>query len=609
MKPLLFCLIGLTLRAWPTLAQGAGSGTEIVRYENESSSARLEPVRMDDRPGLLVIFEGTADLHYYARSETAPAPGLQLKVEAAAAGVEFGPAEFPPWQPFLDSSGKNVEAYVGGFRVFVPIRNPAVDPPGPTDAAVRIRGLACTSQLCLPPFDKTLTATLDLGGAATWVQIAPPPGTAVERAAAPYGTTIYYYLLAVIAGISINIMPCVLPVLPLILMRLVNQSKRAGGSRIASGLAFSAGVIGFFAVFALVSAVVNLTTGAVLDLNSLFRYPSAVVLLFLAIVFFGLVMLDVVALSLPAALANRQGAGSGTLGTVGMGFFAGILSTPCSGALLGFVLVWAQTQPLLVSSIAILLMGVGMALPYAILALAPSLIDRLPKPGYWMEIFKKSTAFLLFFIAVKLTLAALPKDKLLNVLTYGIVFSFCAWMWGKWVDFTTPSPKKWTVRLTAVATAIVGALWLLPMPGRPAGVTIDWQPYHARLVQEAVARNRPVLLDFTADWCTNCKIVDKRVYQDPQVARLLPQKDVLAIKADTTLIDYPATADFRQVYGEAGNVPVTIVLRPGESPTKLRGIFDKEQLIQILERLPEAGAHGREEELAQDTPGGPARKQ
>jgi thiol:disulfide interchange protein DsbD len=611
MKFVLAYAIGLALYALPCLAQDAdgapaASVVEIVRSGAEKSHAHLEPARMNGRSGLAVVFEGTEDLHYYARAETAPSPDLQLKIEAAAPGVEFGKAVFPAWRTFTDPTGRKAEVYVGEFRVFIPIQKSSAAAPAQADVTVRIKGIACTSKLCLPPFGKTVTATVDLGKAAAWSQMAPPP--AVRQAVLPYGTVVYC-LLALAAGVSINLMPCVLPVLPLVLMRLVSESKRAGGRRVVSGLAFSAGVIGFFAVFALVSAIINLTTGAVLDLNALFRYPTAVIVLFLAIVLFGLVMLDVVTLSLPSALTSRQSTASGIAGTVGMGFFAGVLSTPCSGALLGFVLVWAQTQPLLVSSTAIVLMGVGMALPYAVLVLVPSLIDRLPKPGYWMEVFKKSTAFLLFFIAVKLTLAALPKEKLLNVLTYGIVFSFCAWMWGKWVDLATPAPRKWAIRATAMAAALIAGLWLLPLPGRSAEAVVDWQPYDARLVQQAVAQQRPVLLDFMADWCTNCKIVDRRVYQDPQIAKLIREKGVLPVRADTTVIDYPATKDLKQVYGEAGNVPVTIALLPDGSQEKWRGIFDKEELAQILKRLPEAPAHGREEKIPQDNRSGQGPRQ
>jgi thiol:disulfide interchange protein DsbD len=580
---------------------GSADASRIVRYENEHSDARLEPARVDGQSGLAVVFQGTKDLHYYARAQTAPSPGLQLKVEASSSGIEFGKPVFPSWRTFVDSTGKTVEVYAGDFRVFVPIRKPSVATQTNAEVTVRIRGIACTSQLCLPPFDKTLTTTLDLSTTGAWPELSQPP--VAQQTVLAHGTAIYY-LLAIVAGLSINIMPCVLPVLPLILLRLVDQSKRAGGRRVASGLAFSAGVVGFFAAFALVSAILNLTTGAVLDLNGLFRYPAAVVVLFLAIVFFGLAMLDIVTLSLPSAITSRHGVTSGIAGSAGMGFFAGVLSTPCSGALLGFVLVWAQIQPLLVSSTAIVLMGVGMALPYTVLVLVPSLIDRIPKPGHWMEVFKKSTAFLLFFIAVKLTLAALPKERLLNVLTYGIVFSFCTWMWGTWVDFSTPASRRWTIRATAVIIAAGVGLWLLPMPGRSAETAIDWQPYDARVVQQAVSQDRPVLLDFMADWCTNCKIVDGRVYHDPEIAKLIRAKGVLAIKADTTVIDYPATTDLQQVYGEAGNVPVNVVLLPDGSQEKLRGIFDREQLIRILNRLPEVTAHGGEEKVHQGSKGG-----
>ena len=617
------CAVGIAF--WSTLApaqttgspeQPAAGAVEIVRYEDESSLAHIEPARLDGRPGVAVVFKGTDDLHYYARSKTAPAPGLHLQVEVRADGIEFDKAVFPPWEMFKDPALGNVEVYVGDFTVFVPFAEPNETAALATaNVEVKISGLACTSTICLTPFEKTLTATIAPAGQSTWPQIAfepvaaepneatpatptepnedtpaPPAGQDEEatgrQAVLSYGTGVYY-LLAILAGLSINIMPCVLPVIPLILMRLIEQSKQSDGKRIASGLAFCVGVISFFAAFAVVSAVINLTTGSVLHLNSLFRYPAAVIILFLAIVFFGLAMLDVPTLSLPSAVTSRQGSGSGIAGSVGMGFFAGILSTPCSGALLGFVLVWAQTQPLSVSSTAIVLMGVGMALPYAVIVLVPSLLQRIPRPGTWMEIFKKSTGFLLFFIAAKLTLAALPKDRLLSVLTYGIIFSFCVWMWSKWVGFSTPAGKKWAVRAVAAALAVGAGFWLLPAAGQPAGAAIDWQKYDADVVAQAVAQERPVLLKFTADWCTNCKIVDKRVYQDPEVAGLVKEKNVLAIRADTTLIDYPATADLKEIYGEAGNVPVSILVPPEGPNRKWRGIFDKKELIDILKSLPE----------------------
>jgi thiol:disulfide interchange protein DsbD len=614
----------LTLLALPVTSQAAeqpvvvdgNTPIEILRSNQEYSSVSFEPAILREQIGIAVIFDGTDNLHYYAKSETSPAPGLQLKISAESDGFVFGQALFPKWQMYEDSLGDSIEVYSGRFTVFAPINFLRVEDKfnitQRDDVNVTISGIACTNIVCLAPFEKTFSAAIDLSRTDSFKPITmetsealsdeqksaevveqtedePAPEVAVEPAeqvrqeVLPYSTGVYC-LLAILAGVSINIMPCVLPVIPLILMRLINQSKQEHGSRLTTGIAFCSGVILFFVTFAIISAVINISTGAVLDLNSLFRYPSAVIVLFLAIVFFALVMLDILPLTLPSSVASRQSTGSGLVATAGMGFFAGVLSTPCSGALLGFVLVWAQTQPLVVSSIAIVLMGVGMALPYALIMSIPSLMDRIPKPGTWMDIFKKSCGFLLFFIAVKLTLTALPKDRLVSVLMYGVIFSFCAWMWGKWVNLATPKARRQAVRLVALVIAVVAGLRMLPAP---PDVSIAWQGYDRDLVQQATGEQRPVLIKFTADWCTNCKVVEKKVYRDAEVANLIETRNVLAIKADTTVIDYPATIDLKEVYGEAGNVPVTIVINADGERDKLRGIFNRTELIEILEQLPE----------------------
>jgi len=225
-------------------------------------------------------------------------------------------------------------------------------------------------------------------------------------------------------------------------------------------------------------------------------------------------------------------------------------------------------------------MGVGMALPYAVLVSIPSLLNYVPKPGTWMENFKKTGGFLLLLIAVKFTLTALPKDQLINVLLYGVIFAFCVWMWGTWVGFNTPKGKKWTVRLIALVIAVGCGFWLLPATQPPQ---IDWQPYDAAVIEKAISSDHSVLLKFTADWCTNCKVVEKNVFQQPDIVALLEQKDILAIKADTTLADYPAAKDLNSVFGESGSVPLTVLLNPEDkNMVKLRGIFTPEKFKQAI---------------------------
>jgi len=593
-----FNVISLLLLLAVSSVIAADGAVELARYEKEFSKAHVEPAVMGGQAGLAVIFEGSDDLHFYANAKTVPAPGYELKISAESQDISFEKAIFPKWEMFDDPAAGKLEVYVGDFEVFIPFGQ--ASEAGKTNITVTISGLACTSQLCLAPFTHNLETEIDLSQKANWkilkldaqetsqISTAISDGRSgdgpVEGASPsvlPFGAGVYM-ILAVLAGVSINIMPCVLPVIPLILMRLIKNAKESSEKRMVSGGAFCFGIIGFFAMFAIVSAVINLTTGAMIDINSLFRYPTAVIILFLAILFFALVMMDVIILALPSSVSNKQNSGSGVVGSFGMGFFAGVLSTPCSGALIGFVLVWAQTQPLLVSSAAIILMGVGMAIPYAIIIMIPKLLDKVPKPGIWMEMFKKTCGFLLLFIAAKLTLAALPKDRLLSVLSFGIIFSFCVWVWGNWVTFSTPAAKKWMIRLFAAAIVIVCGGWLLPSTEMPEDESIAWQKYDAEVISDAISQGRPVVVKFTADWCTNCKVVDKKVYRDAEVIDIVKENWVLAIKADTTLESYRATQDLKKVYGEAGNVPVTIVLQPGEEPVKIRGIFDKDKLIDLL---------------------------
>lgn len=573
--------------------------TELASLDDQFTAAKLAPAQRGSQRGLGVLFTGTDDLHYYAHAKAAPSPEFGLSVGAQSADTDFEEPILPQWTQFYDPfQEKDIDVYVGDFVVFIPLKNPNVNKT--LSVQVTISGLTCTSSTCLPPFEKTLSLDFD-PQTATWLalsdtepvapQVSAPAivtePNAVSPSSVPSDGAGIYLLFAVLAGLSINIMPCVLPIIPIILMRLIEQSGQSPRKRLLQGSAFCGGIILFFAGFALVATIINVTTGAVIDLNSLFRYPAVAITLFLAIVTFALVMLDIIPLMLPSTVANRQSTGSGLGASLGTGFFAAVMSIPCSGALLGFVLVWAQTQPRLISNAAICLMGVGMALPYAVIIAIPALLSRIPKPGTWMEIFKKSCGFLLFFIAIKLSLAALTKERLLNVLLYGVIFSFCVWMWGQWVNFSTPVRRKWGVRAVALGLAIASGYWLLPAHELPENLRIDWQDYDAAMVEKATASERAVVLKFTADWCTQCKVVERKVYQSIDIVDLIRDKNVLAIKADTTTSTSPATRDFKSRYGEAGNVPVTIVLIPDQAPRKLRGTFDKTALATLLNPLPD----------------------
>jgi len=138
------------------------------------------------------------------------------------------------------------------------------------------------------------------------------------------------------------------------------------------------------------------------------------------------------------------------------------------------------------------------------------------------------------------------------------------------------------VRIIAVALAIFAfRLFFAPE-------LINWQEYNADLIASARSEQRPVLIKFTAGWCTNCEFIDRVVYKRKDIAKLIEEKGVLAVKADTTEKGFPATLALRNVYKEPG-VPVSMLFVPGEKgPVRWRGILFADELKKSLEKLPDS---------------------
>jgi len=559
--------------------EAAGAAVELARSGKEYSSARIEPARMGGRNGIAIVFEGTKDLHYYARSETAGAPGFQLKVAAKSKDFQLGKAVFPMWTFIQDPAVGKVEAYAGNFQVFVPIEQ-AETTGGVGEVEVTISAQPCTSTLCLLPFNTTLRGKIDYSQADSWKEISfEPRPEPVEGRAGPSRSIWFALGLALLAGLSLNIMPCVWPVLPLIVMRIVEQGKQSRRRSVAMGLVFCGGILLFFACLAGLSVVLQVFYGTVLQWGDQFRNPAVVAFMALLLVVLALFMFGVFTIAVPSSVAAKSGSGKGFAGAVGMGFLAAVLSTPCSFGILAAAFAWAQGQPMALGTLAIMVIGVGMALPYLILTSMPGLLGRMPKAGRWMELFKQALGFVLLIIAVKMVKAVPDADKI-SVLYYAVVLSFCFWMWGSWVSYGTKLSRKLLIRGLAVVLAVLAFGFFFSKE------RIEWQPYDAKLIETARAEGRAVLIKFTADWCMNCEVVDQAVYQRKDIAELIKDKGVVPIKGDTTREDQPATLALKNEYSEPG-VPVTILLLPGrDEPVRIQELFFAEKLKELLQGLP-----------------------
>lgn len=540
-----------------------------------------EPVAPDSNSAVRIKFNLEKDWHFYADKNTAPQQ-MALKIIPQGQELIFSKPVMPRSNSYFDkiTNGK-LAVYSGNFSIFIPFVADANS--RSTEVKILIDGLACSKQLCRKTsyeLSKKLdiSASADMANAKFSVPAENIGGTDFENLQT---SAIVALPLAIVAGLLLNIMPCVWPVLPIIVMRLVSQAEKSRAKNIALGLSFAAGIVLFFAALAVISIILKLGFGIVFQWGDQFRNSAFVIAMALLMVVLALYMFGLFTFGLPASITGQRGQGAGFAGSLGMGFLAAVLSTPCSFAILAFVLAWAQTQPIPLATITILLVGTGMALPYVILVTVPKLLEKIPKPGRWMELFRHATGFILLAIGVKL-LEAVQPEKIINILYYAVVLAVCVWMWGVWVGYSTPAVKKWTVRTIAVAVAVIFGFVFLTEPKKGL---INWQDYDAEIIASAQKAQRPVLIKFTADWCFSCKILDKTVYSSDKIADLIKRKGVLAIKADTTQFDYPAAAALKEIYNEPA-MPVTVLLLPGnETPIKFRGNLIKGELIRQLQGL------------------------
>ncbi len=572
-------------------AYAASGAVELVRQDENYSSVRIEPAHFEGQAGIALFFECSEDLHYYSNPKTAPA-GYNLQVDVRAETLDFREPIMPASELFTDPTGKKVEVFGGDFTVFVPLDESQTPAGEEREVSIEISGIACTSIVCLQPFEKTLTRTLDTGVTADWPEVELDLQDEKPTAAAGPGYSVgFALLLALAAGLVLNVMPCVWPVLPMIVMRIVQQAKDEKGRSVSMGLAFCCGILLFFASLAAVNIVLRLSYGTVLGWGDPFRSPAFVTGTVIVLVGLAMFMFGLVNFTVPSSIAGKSGSGKGYFGSVGMGFLAAILGTPCGFGILAAAFGWAQTQNLPIATLTIMTIGLGMALPYGVLILMPGLLKKLPKPGKWMELIKQAIGFTLLVIAVKF-LAALSAERRTGVLYFSVFLAVAIWMWGSWVDFNTSRIKKYVVRLLAIGLVGVSG-WIFLTPEEEL---IDWRKYDANLVEDALAEDKPVLIKFTAEWCLNCAVVDKLIYADKDISGLIEEKGVVPVKADTTENDFPATIALKQTYGESGTLPVTMYFAPGaDEPVRWRGTNFKAELKDALENIEDADSDDEEE--------------
>jgi len=396
-------------------------------------------------------------------------------------------------------------------------------------------------------------------------------------------------LFAFLGGIVLNLMPCVFPVLSLKVMGFVaHQDSKATLHREAG--AFAAGVVLTFVALG-VGLLSLRATGEQLGWG--FQLQSPGVITALALLFF------VLALNLSGVFEFGQLAPDAIRGwtsqnraldAFGSGVLAVIVASPCTAPFMGAALGYAILQTTAGTVAVFVALGIGMALPYVLLAWFPRWRRRLPKPGAWMVRFKQFLAFPLYATVVWLTWVLgvqLDNDAVLRLLATLVAVAFALWAWHA---YRVRGARAWSAAALAgvIAAAIIGRpLIMLEAPAAAATTVrgpvtaIDrWQPYTSERVAELTGAGQAVFVDFTAAWCVTCQVNKSLVLTDAAVLNAFAKRNVALVRADWTRRDAAITQALTAL-GRNG-VPVYVLHRPGKEPLLLPEVLSRQVVLDAL---------------------------
>lgn len=383
-------------------------------------------------------------------------------------------------------------------------------------------------------------------------------------------------LLAAGAGLLLNLTPCVLPAVPLKVRTVLREAGERKAVRLASAALFTAGSVFFFAALGLATALLQWRWGVL--------FQSRPLLIALSVLLAALAIVNFSGRSLPVPNALATLRGGRLLEPFLSGLVSAVLSTPCTGPLLGGVLVFALTQPPANIVAIFIAIGLGLATPYVVLILRPSLLKRLPRAGAWTEVIQQSFGWLLLAAALFYAQSVLPAAwrTPLWIILFAAVLT--------WAAITLWRATKRSARAAALlvgATAVAFA-YLGSGLGQSAKTTINWQPLRAADVVMLPTLGRPALVEFTAQWCINCKVLEKAVYEDRDVVAALRRTGTVALQVDLTRPN-PTLEHLLASYGGVG-LPFAVVLDgKGQKTQTLSGLFTSASLVRAINK---AGLRG-----------------
>ena len=534
-------------------------------------------------------------------------------------GLSFGGIQWPdPVAVEVLFAGPPIsyEVYAGRAVIYVPV---TIAP----DAALGARSIeltlgyqACDEYICQAPTSKKVSVDIEivetLSAAATPsstfdgfdpTQVSDGSGAdesvTIERKflglvtlpeAGSLAGIIVLAISAAFGGFILNLTPCVLPVIPIKVMTISSHAGESKKRAFMLSIWMAIGVITFWVGIGIPMAFVSSVT----DPSKIFGFwwLTAIIGIVIVVMSIGIMGLFQIKLPQKVYMVNPKADTAG--GSFVFGIMTAVLGLPCFGFVAGALLAGAATMPPLLVLTIFAFLGMGMAAPYVVLALFPKLIDKLPRTGPASELVKQVLGLLM--------LAAGAYFLGTSVISYGSGHEWIFPWWGKAVHW-------WAIGLAGVASggwlifqtfritkrmgprlvySVLGLVFVTSGSFIAYNQTMHqyhnfWQPFSPEYLASSLDNGQVVVLDFTAEWCLNCKALEATVLSREPVKSLLLGTDVVPMVADLTSTAAPGWTHLNDELGQTG-IPFLAVYAPGlDDPIWVSNAYTSAQVVSAIE--------------------------
>lgn len=512
------------------------------------------------------------------------------------AGFTLGEPRWPRGTDHHDEHFGNVIVYFDQVEIPLPLRRSRTEA---TTLTLSASFQGCQSDgICYPPMTRKAVLELPAGTATT----TPAPAEAGGGVIAPAATTrtdnavrsraptavsgvAGAMLLALLGGLLLNAMPCVLPILSLKILGLAQSGASRQHAR-RHALWYTAGVLSSFASVGLLAAALR-AGGQALGWGFQLQQPGFVAALVLLMTAVGLSLSGVFTVGGNGNFGQSLAARGGAVGDFFTGALAVVVASPCIAPFMGPALAYAFAAPSAAAIAVFLALGLGLALPFLLVGSIPALARRLPKPGRWMETFKQALAFPMYLSAVWLAWV-LGRQRGVDTMALTIAGAALLGLALWWLE-KTKMHRGWMRRLPPLAL-LVAALSSIPLSARleaapaTAHASRDGQlAYSAERLRRLRASGDVVFVNITADWCVTCKANERTTLSTTAFTDALQRTGAVYMVGDWTNTD-PQISQFLQMHGAVG-VPLYVVYPRGGGPGEvLPAVLDPATVVAALER-------------------------